>query len=338
MGTILYFIETTLLWIVAFVLMAGLGWRIVFFAVAIFRKRTFSKHSAWHRLITLTGILVPFHRAILKRPIYAAVRYAFHAGLFIVPVWFSGHILLWEESRFEWYWTPLPDTWADGGTLAVLGACAFFILRRIVLKNRFEARASDFVLIAITGLPFLTGYFLTHGTLDSIGFFENYVWYMHVISAEIMLVTIVFLFCRTRLNKETCIGCAACVENCPTETLEFYDGEVFRHFNYSHYQCICCGACVNVCPEKAAALRHEMRPAHLMKIAAKAEIQKAELKVCEQCGVRFGPIPQLDMLNRTIRENEVELNSFDLCERCKRLKSRTGNLTPEVYGLAAESQ
>jgi len=319
-----------------FFLLAGLGWRLLFFIRSIFRRRTLSRRNTRYHLLLLVGALLPFHRAVLKKPVYTSLRYAFHACLFIVPVWFSGHIYLWEESRFECYWTPLPDAWADWMTLTVLGACAFFFLRRMVLKKRFEARASDFVLIAITGLPFLSGYFLTHGNLNDIVFFENHLWYMHVVSGEIMLVTIVFLFCRTRLNKETCVGCAACVENCPTETLEFIDENNLRYFNYSHYQCICCGSCVNVCPEKAAGLRHELHPAHLMQIAAKAEIQKVELKACEQCGVCFGPIPQLDKLNRSIRKNEVELSSLDLCERCKKLKSRTGNLTREVYGLAAE--
>jgi formate hydrogenlyase subunit 6/NADH:ubiquinone oxidoreductase subunit I len=321
MGTILYFIETTLLWIVAFVLMAGLGWRLLFFVVAIFRKRTFSRHSTWHRFITLTVILVPFHRAILKRPIYAAVRYAFHACLFIVPVWFSGHIVLWEESRLEWYWTPLPDAWADGGTLAVLGACVFFIIRRGVLTCSLETRISDFFLISITGMPFLSGYFLTHGHLSNIPFFDSYMWYLHVISGEIMLVMIVFLFCRTHLNKERCVGCAACVENCPTETLEFDDKGHDRLFNYSHYQCICCGFCVKVCPEGAATLRHELGPANLIRVLSKTEIRRVELKACIMCGTRFAPVLQLDKLHRDIHSNAVEIDCLGCCRRCRKLRS-----------------
>lgn len=320
MGALLYFSETTLLWIVVFFLFLGLGWRLFFFVVSIFRRRSFSRHSVWQRFVTLVGALVPFHRAVLKKPVYATLRYAFHASIFIVPIWFSGHISLWEESSFEWYWTPLPDAWADGMTLAVLVTCVFFLARRIILKNRFRTGISDFILISITGLPFLSGYFLTHGTLSSIAFFENYLGYMHVISAEVVLVMIVFLFCRIRLKKEICVGCAACVENCPTETLEYCDHDTFRHFNYSHYQCICCGSCVNVCPEQAAGLRHELRPTNLIQIASKGDIRRVELKACEQCGIRFAPVPQLDKLNRSINKDEIEISTLDLCRRCKNLR------------------
>ena len=335
MGELLYFVETTLLWMVAGFFLTGIVLRSLFFVFSILRARPLGRRSVIHRFVTLFGVFAPFHRAVLKKPVYTPIRYAFHACIFIVPIWFSGHVNLWEESRFEWYWTPLPDVWVDWMTLSVLAACTFFFARHIILKNRFKANISDFLLILITGLPFITGYFFTHGTLDSMPFFENYLWYMHVISGEIMLTMIVFLFCRTRLREETCVGCAACVENCPTETLEFYDKDTFRVFRYSHYQCICCGSCVNVCPEQAAELRHELHPANLIQIASKGEIRRVELKACEQCGIRFAPIPQLDKLNRSIRENEAELSSLDLCGRCKKLRSRTGDLTRDVYGLAA---
>jgi len=320
MKTILYFVETTLLWIVAFVLMAGLGWRLIFYVVAIFRKRTFSRHGTWHRVITLAGILVPFHRAVLKRPLHAVFRYAFHACLFIVPVWFSGHINVWEESRFEWYWTPLPDAWADWMTLAVLAACVFFIIRRAIFAHLLEARCSEFLVTLITAMPFLSGYFLSHGTLSGINFFDSYLWYFHLISGEVMLLMIVFLFCRTRLSKARCVGCAACVENCPTETLEFNDRGQDRFFRYSRYQCICCGACVNVCPEQAAGLCHELRPSNLISVLTKSEIRQVQLKICPSCGVRFAPAPQIEKITRMVCAKEVDIAPLDYCRRCKNLR------------------
>jgi hypothetical protein len=92
---------------------------------------------------------------------------------------------------------------------------------------------------------------------------------------------------------------------------------------------------VNVCPELAAELRHELHLANLIQIASKGEIRRVELKACEQCGIRFAPIPQLDKLNRSIRKDDVELSTLELCRRCKKLRSNTGDLTREVYGLAA---
>ena len=331
MGELLYFAETTLLWIVAVFFLLGIGWRTFFFIVSIFRSRTFSRHSVRHRFFTLVAALVPFHRAVLKKPGYATIRYTFHACMLIVPVWFSGHVYLWEESRFEWYWTPLPDVWADWMSLSVLSACAFFFARRIILKNRLKTGISDFMLILITGLPFFTGYSLTHGTLDSIPFFENYLWYMHVISGEIMLVMIVFLFCRTRLRKETCVGCAACVENCPTETLEFYDKDAYRFFRYSHYQCICCGSCVNVCPENAATLRHAISVKHFLRILSKDVIKDVELATCERCGVTTAPISQMGKLEGILSASDVEMAWLNYCTRCKKIIGRKSALLPAVW-------
>ncbi len=324
MGELLYFAETTLLWMVAVFFLTGILIRSLFFVVNIFRSRSISRRSVLNRLVTLFGVFAPFHRAVLKKPGYTAIRYLFHVCLFILPIWFSGHVSLWEESRFEWYWTPLPDDWADRMTLAILAACAFFLARRIVLKNRHDTGFSDFLLILITALPFLTGYFLTHGTLNSIPFFDTYLWYMHVISGEIMLVMIVFLFYRTRLRKETCVGCAACVENCPTETLEFYDKDALRLFRYSQYQCICCGSCVNVCPENAATLSHAIGIRHFFRMLSKDVIRNVDLAMCERCGVAIAPKLQTAKLGSILTANDVEMALLNHCNRCKPRKIRTG--------------
>jgi ferredoxin len=340
MGKLLYFTETTLLYIVATFFAAGILLRGLFFVINIFRSRPISRHSVGQRFVTLFGIAVPFHRAVLKRPVYTTIRYAFHACIFIVPIWFSGHIYLWEESRFEWYWTPLPDEWTDRMTLFVLITCAFFIGRHIISKKeRLNAKISDFLLILLTGLPFLTGYFLTHGNLDGIPFFETYLWYFHVISAEIMLAMIVFLFCRTRLKKETCVGCAACVENCPTETLEFYDRDALRFFRYSHYQCICCGSCVNVCPENAATLNHAIGMKHFFPMLSKYVIRNVDLATCEKCGAGIAPKLQITKLEGILFANDIEMTLLNYCDRCKKNIMRKSNLinaTGEPFGESEE--
>jgi formate hydrogenlyase subunit 6/NADH:ubiquinone oxidoreductase subunit I len=338
MGELLYFAETTLLWMVAVFFLTGIVIRSLFFVVNIFRSRPFSRRSVLNRFVTLVGVFAPFHRAVLKKPGYTTIRYAFHACIFIVPIWFSGHVSLWEESRFEWYWTPLPDEWADRMTLAVLATCAFFFTRRMILKNRHDAGISDLILILITGLPFLTGYFLTHGTLDSIPFFETYLWYMHVISAEIMLVMIVFLFYRTRLRKETCVGCAACVENCPTETLEFYDKGALRLFRYSQYQCISCGSCVNVCPENAATLHHAVSIRHFFRMLSKDVIRDVELATCERCGVTIAPKLQTAKLGSILTAKEIEMSLLTHCSRCKKLVGRNSALVPTAWDSISGGQ
>ncbi len=138
-----------------------------------------------------------------------------------------------------------------------------------------------------------------------------------------MLVMIVFLFCQTRLRKETCVGCAACVENCPTETLEVYDKDAFRFFRYSNYQCICCGSCVNVCPENAATLSHAMSVKHFYRMFSKDVIRNVELETCERCGVTIAPKSQMGKLEGILSANDVEMALLNYCTRCKKMISRS---------------
>ncbi|MBN2603191.1 MAG: 4Fe-4S binding protein [Candidatus Thermoplasmatota archaeon] len=50
------------------------------------------------------------------------------------------------------------------------------------------------------------------------------------------------------LDKETCIGCQACVGFCPIGAMRKSDARI------EPFKCISCGACVRACPEKALEL------------------------------------------------------------------------------------
>jgi Pyruvate/2-oxoacid:ferredoxin oxidoreductase delta subunit len=309
------FVEGPLLRIIFLAFMIAITIRIAFFFYTILKSST-GKDSKWKYLAaTLSRSSLPFHNGATKKPVYATLRYIFHVCLIVTPIWLSGHIALWEESRFEWSWTPLPDTWADWMTLLLLGLSGYFIIRRTTLADiRRTSSEWDYLLIVITALPFVTGYFLTHGSLNSIPFFENNMWTIHVLSGEVLLLTVVFLFCRTRLNVEKCIGCASCEISCPTGTLESSDKEKLRTFTFSHYQCICCGSCVKTCPEDAAELRHELTPRRFFQIAPKQEIQSVELRACKRCGALYDPEPQVEKIMQIFPHDYILF-----CPRCRKV-------------------
>ena len=337
----LAFAEGPLLWIVFVLFAAGLLLRTIFFVLNIIRRRpSQDPHPAFSaRPFLILRLLLPFHNAVLKKPLYSLLRYAFHVCLFVVPIWYAGHISLWEESRFEWYWTPIPDEWADTMTWVVLAACSYFLIRRIILGIiRKSAAVIDFLFIILTALPFLTGYFYTHGSLDHIPFFETYMWYFHILSAEAMLLMIVFLFLRTRLTADRCIGCAACEINCPTGTLETKDTKDQRIFAYSHYQCICCGTCVGVCPESAAELRHEVNLAHIFRIFAKRPLRTVELAICDSCGMPIGPLPQMQKLQELVAASDAEVETLNCCDRCKKTNAQKSHLFPHTWQLTGAGQ
>ena len=200
------FIEGPLLVIALGIFAIGVLWRFVFFVYALFRKDGEPEAKRKNAPIHLGRFFLPFHMGILKEPLYGALRYVFHLCLIIVPIGLSGHILLWEESRFGWSWSGLPDAYADWMTLVVLVLAAFFIVRRVALKEiRKESSLSDYILILVAGLPFLTGYLLKHHDLDSL--LGADIRTFHVITGELLLLVVVFLFVRSSLNANRCTGC-----------------------------------------------------------------------------------------------------------------------------------
>ena len=78
-------------------------------------------------------------------------------------------------------------------TLIFLAITIFFILRRIISAYiRILSTVSDYLLLIVTSLPFLTGYFVTHGTLDSIAFLGDNMMLIHMLAGELMLILIPF--------------------------------------------------------------------------------------------------------------------------------------------------
>lgn len=52
------------------------------------------------------------------------------------------------------------------------------------------------------------------------------------------------------VNKQTCVGCGACVATCPVDAISLVDGVAQIDPN----KCISCGACVGTCPVEAITL------------------------------------------------------------------------------------
>jgi ferredoxin len=309
-----YYVDGPLLWIVFILLLFAVVVRLGFFAYWIVVTSSGKNPQIRYILSIFSRFLFPFNKGITKKPLYALLRYVFHMCLFVVPIWLRGHIVLWSESRLEWDWTPLPDDWADWMTILLLTLAAYFLVRHILFPRvRSDSGASDYALIVITALPFLTGYSLTHGTLDEIEFVYKNIYNIHVLSGEAMIVMIAFLFCKTRLNASRCTGCASCELTCPSRALESVDQGHLRIFKYAHYQCICCAACVKTCPEDAAELRHEISLKAFFQSRRKEEIRTVELKACEKCGDLFVPEPLFHKIGRVLTNDYLKY-----CPKCRK--------------------
>ena len=189
------FVEGPLLWIAFLTFFIGSILRAaLFLSVSRKRDKIIYQYFSWkYVLATFSRWLLPLNKDVAKNPIFTILGYMFHICLIVVPIWFSGHISLWEESRFEWSWTPIPDGLADWMTLIFLAIALFFLLRRIISADiRLLSTFSDYLLIVVVALPFITGYFLTHGTVDNIGFLGENIQLIHMLSGELMLILIPF--------------------------------------------------------------------------------------------------------------------------------------------------
>ena len=189
------FVEGPLLWLAFLIFILGSLIRAaMFLSVSTKKDKIIYQHFSWKYVFaTLVRWVLPLNKDLAKNPVFSILGYIFHICLIIVPIWYASHITLWEESRFEWSWSSIPDEMADWMTLIFLAIVIFFLLRRIFSADiRLISTFSDYLLLIVTALPFLTGYFLTHGTLDSIGFLRDNMQLLHMLSAELMLILIPF--------------------------------------------------------------------------------------------------------------------------------------------------
>ena len=187
------FVEGPLLWIAFLTFFIGMILRIVLF-VATARKmdKPVVQYFSWkYVLATLVRWILPINKDLVKNPVFMPLVYIFHICLLVVPIFLAGHVSLWEESRFEWSWPSIPDAWADWMTLILIAISIFFFLRRLISADiRLLSTVSDYLLIIVTALPFVTGYSLTHGTLDGLAFLGDNMSLIHMLSGELMLVLI----------------------------------------------------------------------------------------------------------------------------------------------------
>lgn len=265
---------------------------------------------------TLVRLLSPLHNTIIKRPVYTLLRYVFHGCVITVPIFLVGHISLWEESRFELSWAPIPDSWAEVMTLIVIGTCILFLARRAILPTiRRSTSLGDYLLIFLTGLPFLTGYCYVRDIPESIPLISRNMEMLHVLSGEILLIMVAILFCESRFNREKCIICGSCELSCPENAIKLIDEGESRVVEYSFYQCVCCASCATICPEGAVELRHKISVKMFGRITY-GERARARLELCRMCGTPFVPVPQIEKIREMIDHESVLV-----CLKCKKMHS-----------------
>jgi nitrate reductase gamma subunit len=181
------FVRGPLVWIAFLGFFGGLAYR--FFAMARLAKKDkvvyttfdarYGARSILHWVIPLAGV------NMRMRPLYTLLSYAFHACVLVTPVFLLAHVVLWRESWGVSWWT-LPEDVADIMTLAVIIACLFFMIRRLVRPEvRNVSYLSDFLLAFLVMAPFVTGFAAHHQWLPYRGTLV-----VHIVSGSLWLLFI----------------------------------------------------------------------------------------------------------------------------------------------------
>ncbi|MBW1772820.1 MAG: 4Fe-4S dicluster domain-containing protein [Deltaproteobacteria bacterium] len=321
MEVISSFVEGPLLMITLIVFIAAVIWRSALFLYSMSRGSAGIAGKETQGYVNYLRFLLPLHRITKKRPLRVISIYLFHLFLVIVPVWLSGHIILWEDSSLGWSWMALPEGWADGMTIFFVLLAILFLVRRIALPQlRKRSSLFDYSLILIAAIPFASGFALSHGAP------EHPVRTIHVLGGELLLVVAAFLFLKSCLDEKSCTGCASCEVECPTGTLISMDKGNERIFSFDPFRCINCGTCISICPEEAAHLKHTFSLKKLFKVDGRENIRSVTLSRCQGCGELIAPDAQIEKIGKTFRQNLILL-----CNRCKGKSALMEKLKKDEY-------
>ena len=146
------------------ILMIGSCFRLIgFFIRGTNPKLLYPKQNLTHGFMSIAFGLIPFAtRFMRQRPLFTSVTVLFHLCALLVPLFFFSHIVLWFES-YGLLWKALSDGMADIMTLFVLFACIFFFVRRMVIPEvRMVSQRSDFLILILIFISFLTGFLSFH--------------------------------------------------------------------------------------------------------------------------------------------------------------------------------
>lgn len=188
MNTIYEFVTGPLAWLTWTAFLIGSLWRIwSMYTLAKAKDASSLAFMSWKFSLRSIGHwLIPFGTlGWRKNPALTAGTFLFHLLLFIVPIFLTAHVMLWDQF-FGITFPAIPDPLGDYLTIVVIGLCAFFAIRRFQNPNVcYITKPADWIALAIVFAPFLTGFLAYRQVLD----YDTMI-ILHILAGEIMLVAI----------------------------------------------------------------------------------------------------------------------------------------------------
>jgi len=187
------FVSGPLVWIAFVVFVGGMAYQLVTMLRSARKDKVIYPYmSLKYSLRSIFHWIIPFaSRNMRARYEVTIVTFVFHLCLVLIPIFLLAHVAMFA---FSWgaKWIVISEGAANYMTLAVILACVFFLLRRIMLPEvQFVTDVSDYVLLAIAFAPFMTGFAANRQWFD----YETTI-IIHMICGSLMLMVIPF----TRLS------------------------------------------------------------------------------------------------------------------------------------------
>jgi nitrate reductase gamma subunit len=145
----------------------------------------------WSRIAKETlSWVIPVRHIEPGTGLFSISSFLMHVGIILVPLLLLDHIVLWEG----FLGVDLPAvgrSTADGLTLLTI-ACSCLLLGFRIFRSRHRvvSRPSDYLILALVLLPFVSGFMASHPTVNP--FPWDTVMLVHILSAELLFVVTPF--------------------------------------------------------------------------------------------------------------------------------------------------
>ncbi len=186
------FVTGPLAWLSFLIFFLGIGIRAVLYIKGLDWKLdrvTYTVNTSYGIKAAVKSIffwLVPFgSRSWRMNPVFTVLVFTFHACLLFTPIFLLAHNMILKD-KWGISLPSLPEPVSDLLTVVVIITALFLILRRIALPEvRILTTFYDYLLMAITVAPFITGYIAYHQVSD-----YQFWLILHILTGELMLVAI----------------------------------------------------------------------------------------------------------------------------------------------------
>ncbi|MGD8896671.1 MAG: hypothetical protein PVJ73_11605 [Acidobacteriota bacterium] len=155
------------------------------------RKGPRLRQAPWRHIASSTlSWAVPVGHLDRSTLVMTTASFLFHIGAVVVPVFLAAHVALW--SGFLGVSLPALGEGAADLLTALTIVCVLVLVAYRLMTPRARAltRASDYGVLGLVLVPFLSGFLAAHPTLNPLPW--SWMMLLHILSAELLLLAIPF--------------------------------------------------------------------------------------------------------------------------------------------------